>query len=66
MGLGGSGIGEHGALENKGLRKEVKDDNHIICGRETNIRIFYRRRVGGGFRYLSKAVVSIMWSQTHR
>ena len=49
MGLGGSGIGEHGALENKGLRKEVKDDNHIICGRETNIRIFYRRRVGGGF-----------------
>ena len=50
MGLGGCGIGDHGPLANKGVRKDVTGKNRVICSRETNIKTLYRCRSYGGFQ----------------
>ena len=48
--LSGSGIGDHGALENKGVRKYVEGENCGICSRETNMLILYRQKADGGLQ----------------
>ena len=37
VGLGGCGIGYHGALANKGVHEEAAGKNNGIFSRETNI-----------------------------
>ena len=50
VGLGGYGIGYHGYLANKVVRKESEGKNHGICSRETNIKTLYRRKSCGGLQ----------------
>ena len=50
VGLGGSSIGYHGYLADKGLREDLAGENHRICSSEGNIRFFYRRRADEGLQ----------------
>ena len=56
MGLGGSGIGDHGYLDDKGVREEVAGKKYVVCNRETDIQDLYRRREDGGLQYVPKVV----------
>ena len=44
MGVGGCAIGDHGALDDKEVRKEALGNNRVICSSDTNVRNLYRRR----------------------
>ena len=56
VGISGNGVGDHGAVENKGVCEEAAGDNCGICSRETNIRNLYRRRADGGVQTITKVV----------
>ena len=50
LGLGGCGIGDHGALVDKGVCEEAAGNNRGVFSGDTDIRTFHRRIEDEGFQ----------------